>query len=155
MHEYYNSAINLLLTNIKGLQLEELPILHFHQVSLNSVNSPCMSHLTLKWMDNDRKHMIMTLLYCFSLFHLFSLPHTSYNTHISPKQTRCSVNPTSSSYNYTLQDTLFLSLWYLVLKTLPHLSFTFTIWKTTSQNTSLISHSYYTMHRGTISDIYA
>lgn len=148
MHEYYNSATNLLLTNIKGLQLEELQILHFHQVSLNNVNSPCMSHLTLKWMDNDRKHD-------YSLFHLFSLPHTSYNTRIFPKQTRCSVNPTSSSYNYTLQDTLFLSLWYLVLKTLPHLSFTFTIWKTTSQNTSLISHSYYTMHRGTISDIYA
>lgn len=154
MHEYYNSAINLLLTNIKGLQLEELPILHFHQVSLNSVNSPCMSHLTLKCMDNDRKHDNDTTVLLFFVSPFLS-PHTSYNTRISPKQTRCSVNPTSSSYNYTLQDTLFLSLWYLVLKTLPHLSFTFTIWKTTSQNTSLISHSYYTMHRGTISDIYA
>lgn len=75
MHEYYNSAINLLLTNIKGLQLEELPILHFHQVSLNSVNSPCMSHLTLKWMDNDRKHDNDTTVLLFFVSPFLSPPY--------------------------------------------------------------------------------
>lgn len=113
-----------------------------------------MSHSTSKWMVNDRKRMIMILLYCFSLFHFVSLPIDHTMPHNKQDVLSIPLLPHVILLSRTPLPVLPVSL-ISGTEHLAHLSFTFAIPKTSSQHTSLLSHSYYTMHRGTIPDIYA